>query len=486
MALTGRRDIFCDENIITQENVMSVLRDALKTHLANSRECDYLYKYYKGEQPILSRVKSIRPEICNKMVENRAYEAVSFKTGYLAGEPIQYISRSNGIEIIEGITKLNDTMLLCDKPSKDNHLIEWMYVCGVGYRLIIPHSFYIKTEVVPKLKKGETNFSGDEAPFEIHTLDPRNTFVVKNSGVGNKPVMAVNYVKKSDGKYEFGVYTQGAYYTIIAETFMLDNSAGVSAYQTKLKEIPIIEYSLNNAKMGIIEIAESILNAINTLQSNRIDGVEQFVQSLIVLTNAEIDEDKAKLLRDAGLIKLTSFGDNKPSLEIVAEQLDQQQTQTLINYLYQAFLDIIGMPNRNTGGTNDVNGVAVLAGNGFYNAEARAKSDELMFKPSDRRFLKIVLDIMRDTIGTTLKLSDIEIKFTRRNYDNIGTKSTVLTTMLSNEKIHPQLAFTHSGMFTDPEGAYQMSNEYYTSIMQEQQAQLEKQQAQAKVGDAVE
>ncbi len=93
---------------------------------------------------------------------------------------------------------------------------------------------------------------------------------------------------------------------------------------------------------------------------------------------------------------------------------------------------------------------------------------------------------MRDTIGTTLKLSDIEIKFTRRNYDNIGTKSTVLTTMLGNEKIHPQLAFTHSGMFTDPEGAYQMSNEYYTAIMQEQQAQLEKQKAQAKVGDAVE
>lgn len=486
MALTGRKDIFCDENIITQENVVSVLKDALKVHIVNSNDCDYLYKYYKGNQPILNRTKTIRPEICNKMVENRAYEAVSFKTGYLAGEPIQYISRSKESNILEGIKKLNDVMLLCDKPSKDSHLVEWMYICGVGYRLIVPNSFYIKSEVVPKLKKGKTDFSGDESPFEIHTLDPRNTFVVKYSGVGNKPVMAVNYVKKSDGKYEFGVYTENAYYTVVSDTLRFDKNINVELYPYKLKDIPIIEYALNNAKIGIIEIGEAILNAINTIQSSRIDGVEQFVQSLIVLTNAEIDEDKAKLLRDAGLIKLNSFGDNKPSLEVIAEQLDQQQTQTLINYLYQAFLDIIGMPNRNTGGTNDVNGVAVLAGNGFYNAEARAKSDELMFKPSDRRFLKIVIDIMRDTIGTTLKLSDIEIKFTRRNYDNIGTKSTVLATMLSNEKIHPQLAFTHSGMFTDPEGAYQMSNEYYTAIMQEQQAQLEKQQAQTKAGDAVE
>jgi hypothetical protein len=32
--------------------------------------------------------------------------------------------------------------------------------------------------------------------------------------------------------------------------------------------------------------------------------------------------------------------------------------------------------------------------------------------------------------------------------------------MLQQNKIHPRLAFQHSGLFTDPESAYQLSKEY--------------------------
>ena len=54
------------------------------------------------------------------------------------------------------------------------------------------------------------------------------------------------------------------------------------------KEIPIIEYPINSARLGAFEIVLSVLDAINTVQSNRLDGIEQFVQSLIVLINSEI------------------------------------------------------------------------------------------------------------------------------------------------------------------------------------------------------
>jgi hypothetical protein len=33
--------------------------------------------------------------------------------------------------------------------------------------------------------------------------------------------------------------------------------------------------------------------------------------------------------------------------------------------------------------------------------------------------------------------------------------------MLQQPKIHPMLAFSHCGMFTDPESAYAMSMKYY-------------------------
>lgn len=86
--MSGRRVIKTSVTEITQENVTDVLRKALATHELNRSEIDYLWKYYRGDQPIRHRVKDVRPEICNKIVENRANEIVSFKVGYLCGEPI--------------------------------------------------------------------------------------------------------------------------------------------------------------------------------------------------------------------------------------------------------------------------------------------------------------------------------------------------------------------------------------------------------------
>ena len=458
----GRAKILCDEQAITESNVVSVLTDALSVHRKNSAEVDYLYRYYKGEQPILRRTKEIRPEICNRIVENRANEIVSFKTGYLCGEPLQYISRGSTDDVSEGISKLNDMMLLCGKAAKDKELAEWMYICGVGYRMITPNSPYINSDIVPKLQNRRTDFMEDEAPFEIHTLDPRSAFVVHHSGLGEKPLVGVKYVVRQDKKIVFSAYTDTHYYELVAEN-MIGGLRLEKAERRALGAIPVVEYPLNNARQGAFEVVMPLLDAINAVQSNRLDGIEQFIQSLIVLTNAEIDEDKAKLLRDAGLITLKSFGDNKADLKIIAEQLDQQQTQTLIDYMHQTILDIVGMPNRNGGSSTSDTGSAVIMRDGWSAAEARAKSDELMFKEAERQVLKIALAIVRSTIGTTLTLAETEIRFTRRNYENIQEKSQVLTTMLSNEKIAPELAFTHCGLFSDPEDAWKKSEEYYES-----------------------
>ena len=89
----GREVIYSSEEVITKENVVKVLKDAYSIHQKNSSDIDYLYNYYKGNQPILQRTKLIRPEINNKIVENHAYEIVDFKKGYVFGEPVQYVRR---------------------------------------------------------------------------------------------------------------------------------------------------------------------------------------------------------------------------------------------------------------------------------------------------------------------------------------------------------------------------------------------------------
>ena len=83
-----------------------------------------------------------------------------------------------------------------------------------------------------------------------------------------------------------------------------------------------------------------------------------------------------------------------------------------------------------------------------------------MFKKSEKEFLKLTLRICDDLSELDLKMSSIEIRFTRRNYENITEKANVLVSMLNNPKIAPQLAFIHCGMFSDPQIAWAMSKAY--------------------------
>lgn len=119
---------------------------------------------------------------------------------------------------------------------------------------------------------------------------------------------------------------------------------------------------------------------------------------------------------------------------------------------------------------------------GWSAAESRAKKEEIIFKKSENRFLRLALRFSEIYRSLGLRVSEVETRFTRRNYENIQLKSQVLTTMLQNPKIHPKLAFIHCGMFPDPDAAYEMSMEYAEE--QEKKAEEKaKKLAQTKEGD---
>lgn len=459
----GRRVIYTAEKKIDKNNVVKILKSTLATHLSNRQEIDYLYNYYKGRQPILNRPKDIRPEINNKVVENRANEIVSFKVGYLMGEPLQYISRKNDTNINDEIIKLNDFVFVDNKQAKDKELADWFYICGTAFRMILPSQ----------------SDNPDDTPFNTFVLDPRNTYVVRTTDLGEDTVMGVRYVTQDNGDIVYSIYTNNTY-------FEVSNDTVTRVTPHTLGDVPIIEYPANNARLGAFEIVLSLLDALNKAQSNRLDGLEQFVQSIMKFINATISEEDFLALSQKGAISIKSDGAMPADVDYMVNELNQTQVQTLVDYLYQTILTICGMPNRNGGSSTSDTGSAVIMRDGWSSAEARAKDTELMFKKSERELLKLAIRIMSQLRGIKIKLSDIEIRFTRRNYENILQKSQVLSTMLASDKIHPQLAFAHCGMFADSVMAYTISQEYY----EEQQKKLEEQmvkQAQMnkkEVGDA--
>jgi SPP1 family phage portal protein len=448
--MDGRRVIKTSVREITSKNVVEVLQKALGTHELNRSEIDYLWNYYRGKQPILHRTKEIRPEICNKIVENRANEIVSFKVGYLCGEPIQYVGRNGEESTTKAIIALNELMFAEDKTTKDQEIVEWQMICGTAYRLVLPDD-----------KRDE-----DEAPFELHTLDPRDTFIVYSSEVGNKPLMGVKYYRTDDEKLHFSVYTENRYYLIEDELLKEEKPHA-------LDMIPIFEYPANNARLGSFEIVLPLLDAINNIESNRLDGIEQFIQAYWKFIGCKIDKEQFdKFLEEGAILVPPNDNGGNIDVDLVVKELNQAQTQTLKDDLYSAVLTICGIPNRNGGSSTSDTGAAVLLRDGWSLAEARAKDSEHMFKKSEKKMLKLVLRICRDLSEIKLRLKDIDMKFTRRNYEAIQSKSQVLVSMLQQPKIHPMLAFSHCGLFTDPESAYAMSEEYY----EKEQEKLARQQ----------
>ena len=440
----GRRVITTDVAEITAENVVEVLRKAMPTHELNRGEIEYLWKYYKGEQPILQREKTVRPEICNKIVENRANEIVSFKVGYLCGEPIQYVGRNCEESVTHGIGTLNEYMFLVDKPALDQEVVEWDMICGTANRMVLDNEAYTA--------------ESDEAPFEMLTLDPRDSFVVYSNDVKRRRMMGVKYNTDEYGFETYSVYTDNQCFTIEGDKVTDIASHGLGS-------VPIIEYPANNARLGAFEIVLPLLDAINNIESNRMDGIEQFVQAFVKFINCDITKEDFEALKDLGAIKVKSSDGQQADVDIVTNELNQQQTQTLKDDAYQAVLTICGMPNRNGGSSTSDTGSAVLLRDGWSLAESRAKDSELMFKRSEKEVLKLVLKLCNGLADLDLRLKDIDMKFTRRNYDNIQSKSQVLVSMLQQPKIHPLLAFTHCGLFSDPESAYTMSNEYHEEQM---------------------
>lgn len=442
--LFGRREILTGFDEITRDNLPMVLSECIAVHNFNADQIEYLYRYYRGLQPILARKKPIRPEICNRIVENHAAEIVSFTSAYFLGSPVAYVRRGDREEASKGIAQLNDYMYLNDMATLNMDLVSWLAICGVGYKMVLPNRDARDMEGV--------------APFHVDVPDPRMTFVVYSSGFGKRRMMAVRMVWKrnqdGDLKILYCGYTRTHYFEV------LDGSMLVKWEPHSLKDIPIYEYRLNMAMLGAFEPALPLLDAINNIQSNRVDGLEAFVQAFLKFKNCDIDEKTLSDFRKLGAIVLKSAQGVDCDVDIMSQELNQEQTQVIVNYLYEQVLAICGMPTSTKGGTSTSDtGAAVWLRDGFFRCEQNARTTEQLFKKSEREFLRLCLKITNDTVGIDLTLPEVDFAFTRRQNDNLLSKTQALIQMMQ-AGLNPKVAIDTCGLFNDPADIAAQSADY--------------------------
>lgn len=443
------------------EEMIAELNSALSIHVQNLIAMEYLYWYRRGITPIYAKTKLVRDEINNKISVNHASEIVEFKSGYFMTQPAFYSSRKEEDETNEKVTKLNEYLYRSGKQQADNKLVDWFHTVGKA-------DLFVQANDDP------------EVPFVAYAVDPRSAFVAQSMKPGNRPVYSVHMavdketvtLDVSDDTNTYRVY--GTVKGTLATPFPNYEATAVNVIDYKpnpLKKVPIIEYFYNSVRQSAFEPAISLLDAINALMSDRLDGVDQFIQSLLVFYNCELGEDSdgnpitPQLIRAMGAVFLKSVGENKADLKEISSQLDQTQTQVFVDDLYQRVLTICGMPNtlNSKGYSNASTGTAQFARDGWYQADTVARNTEDLFKESNRYFDEIITDILRNKGLLDISLTDFTLEFVRNETVNAQSKAQALQTYLA-AGLHPVLALAKSGASNDPVADFERSKDYLKLI----------------------
>lgn len=442
MEFYGRRKIVTDADEITRENVVDELVSALEIHEKNAREIDYLFNYYKGKHPkILERRKQFNENVCNKISVNRAAEIVDFKTGFLLSEPVQFIGRDDNANV-DALNTLNDYFYQLCKQQQDVELADWLHICGIANRIILPE------------KTGK-----DGAPFRTYVLDPRFSFVVYKADLDKRRMFGVKYVYKGDTTEGNIINKDNLVYSVWTDKyyFEIQNNTVIKQEERFYGTVPIIEYEANLAREGAFENVLPLLDAIDSVESDRADSVDNFVQALLLFKNCDIDDESFQRLKELGGLKVPEGGD----VSYLVQELNQSQTQAFIDDMYDAVLTICGIPGRNgaNGASTSDTGAATLLRNGWQSATTYAAKTVSYYIKSEKELLKLALLFASDL---KLDLPSIDIKFPLKNYQNSMEQAQILQLMLKDTgmKIHPQLAFTSSGIWADGMQAYEMSRQF--------------------------
>jgi SPP1 family phage portal protein len=433
----GRKILYTDVETITADNIVKVVGDCIGNYYYNKTIIEYLWRYYKGDQPILYRLKVQNADITNKIVENHAYEIVQFKVGQTYGEPIQFISRKDDDTINNAVDALNDYLVDANKQEKDIKAGEWQSATGTSFKAV--------------------RFANGEIPFQIVAPTPMNTCVIYNRST-EEPVLAVQELKDEDGRWYKLCYTD-------SHSCKIQNGVASEWKLHAFGSIPIVEFPNNHERISDIELVIGLLDAINNMQSNRMDGIEQFVQYWVKFVNCEIDNKTFEEMKMSHALTVKSNNkDNKADVEIMTQELNQSQCQVAKDDLLDNLQAILAIPNResqNSGG--DTQGAVSLRA-GWDFSKTRAKQKDPIIKSAEKRLAIIILNILRVT-GNDLKISprDFDVQINHSPLDNLYTKTQALAQMLQSG-INPRIAVATCGLWGDAEKVSLQSQPYFDAL----------------------
>lgn len=464
-----KRDIdFCGVNNGI-DIIVKYLPSILRKHKDNRIKIKYLYDYYLGDQDISEKRRLYNKDAKNnnQVAENHANRQVNFKTGFTTSEKRDYAHKSDSHS--NDITFLDRYFTDCDFFAKDKDLKEWIFATGIGTTYTSPRTdIIVGNENKFKFKTKDEGFDiNKEAPFSFDVVEPMDNFVVYSSVRGENPLFCVSLVQveakdsvyyNGDVDYEYMLYIETRYARFTAKCDRyFDNVKNITLEVVKaFHDMPMVEHSINNARLGIVELNRDNFNCINTLVSNALDMVVDGANVIMVFKNTDIDQKTIDEMKSKGAIILHDVQDNKNNSEAKLETIRIEINFAGLNSFYEERLtqtyDIPGVPlasGQVTSGGDT--GQARLLGGGWNNAYIIVKNDITSLLRGDYAVLKSILAICKQIPNcpvNDLYASQIDIKYHINQNDNLLVKAQSISQLYAINMPKEEILKT-TGLFSD-------------------------------------
>lgn len=418
MAIIRSKDLIDGSGGIPLPLIVSCIEE----HQTTITRLDKLDNYYRGKHAILQRPDSQTGLPNNKLVANHAKFISDAAVGYVLGHPVKYADGQ-----IDDVLAIYKQM---DITSHDAEVGKDLSIFGHAVEL-----YYMSGEVpIPK----------------VTCIDPRKLFLVVDDSVEYKPMFGVHYYPRKDIDnreigWQVNVYSDREISRYSTDSITSQDYTLISQDPHYFGRVPVVEFWNNEEQQGDFEQVLTLIDAYNTLQSDRVNDKEQLVDSILVLKGISLGDDLAessktiKLLKELKVLELPS--DNQ-SAEWLTKQLNEQEVELLrksIKSDIHAFSMVPDLTDENF--ASNASGVAMKYK--LFGLEQLAITKERYFVQGLRERLAMFARIMAIK-GRSVDVSNVTISMVRNLPANdLETAQMVaqLNGSVSNETLIGQLSF---------------------------------------------
>ena len=282
-------------------------------------------EYYKGEHKIQNRTRAANAPN-EKITCNHAKDISDVASGYFMGSPITYENTDDAD--IEPMLVAFDNANVDDT---DSELALDLSINGLAYEYL---------------------YVGKEGSLKSKVLEARNCFIVVDDTIEENELFGVYYWKKKDDKrgktkYVATIMTEHYIYDMVIIGEDDERAIKKGRREHHLGEIPLIEYMNNKYAIGDFEQQIPLIDAYNTLMSDRINDIEQFIDAIVIIYGASLGDDEeevsaaAKELRDNKLLELPEDA----KAEYLSRCLDENGVEVLRKAIKEDIYNFSHVPN---------------------------------------------------------------------------------------------------------------------------------------------